>query len=234
MFGMGVSVGDYDNDGWPDFFVTGVGGNRLFRNTDDGKGGRRFVETTADAGVGGPGGWPTATNEKEFLAWNKPVNFSTSATFLDYDGDGRLDLFVCNYITWSPDFDVKQEFALVGHGRAYGPPRPFEGTQCFLYRNLDGKRFKDVSAGGFRSQSRGCWRCRPRSQRWQVARRHRVRRGRRLAGHRRRQRYGAEPVPQSARRHLQEIGWRAWTREHATRDGIGQRYRPGSLLARYR
>ena len=146
MFGMGVAVGDYDNDGWPDLFITGVGGNRLFRNTDNGKGGRRFVETTAEAGVAGPVGWPTSTTEKEFLAWGNKVNFSTSATFLDYDGDGRLDLFVCNYITWSPDFDVKQEFALVGHGRAYGPPRPFEGTQCFLYRNLDGKRFKDVSA----------------------------------------------------------------------------------------
>jgi hypothetical protein len=145
MFGMGVTVGDYDNDGWPDIFVTGVGGNRLFRNTDDGSGGRRFIETTAEAGVGGPGGWPTTSNEAEFLAWTKPVTFSTSAAFLDYDGDGRLDLFVCNYVTWSPDFDWKQNFNVAGQGRAYGPPRSFEGAQCFLYRNVDGKHFEDVS-----------------------------------------------------------------------------------------
>jgi hypothetical protein len=146
MYGMGVTAGDYDNDGWIDLFITGVGGNRLFHNVPDEKGGRRFVETTAEAGVAGPGGWPDVVGQQEFEAWNKPVAFGSSASFLDYDGDGRLDLFVCNYVTWSPDYDLKQDFQLVGHGRAYGPPRPFEGSQCILYRNVDGRHFKDVSA----------------------------------------------------------------------------------------
>src|SRR5438132_12015681 len=68
FYGMGVTVGDYDNDGWPDLFITGVGGNRLFRNVAADGGGRRFVEVTQSAGVGGPGGWPTAT-ASDFLKW---------------------------------------------------------------------------------------------------------------------------------------------------------------------
>jgi hypothetical protein len=145
MYGMGVAVGDYDNDGYPDIFVTGIGSNRLFRNMSDGKGGRRFVDVTAEAGVGGPGGWPD-WGEVNFEEWTKPLNFSTSATWLDYDGDGRLDLFVCNYVVWSPDKDLKQQFNLKGGDRAYGPPNAFEGTNCFLYRNLGNGKFEDVSA----------------------------------------------------------------------------------------
>src|SRR5437868_7114658 len=83
--------GAFGNDGWPDVFVTGVGGNRLFRNN----GGKRFVDVTASAGVGGPGGWPKTA--RDFLAHDRPLNWSTSAAWLDYDGDGLLDLFVCNY-----------------------------------------------------------------------------------------------------------------------------------------
>jgi hypothetical protein len=139
MYGMGVCVGDFDNDGWPDVFVTGVGGNRLFRNL----GGKRFEDVTARAGVGGPGGWTADPND--FLRHNEPVNWSTSATWLDYDGDGRLDLFVCNYVRWSPDYDLSQGFGLTGTGRAYGPPVAFEGAQCFLYHNLGFGRFEDVS-----------------------------------------------------------------------------------------
>src|SRR5438552_7631419 len=96
MYGMGVTVGDYDNDGWPDIFITGVGGNRLFRNVSDGQGGRRFEDVTAAAGVGGPGGWPTDL-KGDFLKLKTPLNWSSSAAFLDYDGDGLRDLFVCNY-----------------------------------------------------------------------------------------------------------------------------------------
>jgi hypothetical protein len=140
MFGMGVTVGDFDNDGWPDVFVTGVGGNRLFRNVE----GKRFEDVTARAGVGGPGGWPTGGGD--FLKWDRPINWSTSAAWLDYDGDGRLDLFVCNYVTWSPDYDLKLESSLKGaRDRAFGPPVAFPGSQCFLYRNKGDGTFEDVS-----------------------------------------------------------------------------------------
>jgi hypothetical protein len=140
MYGMGVAVGDYDNDGWPDLFITGVGGNRLFHN----EGGRRFHEVTRDAGVGGPGGWP-AVQTGDFRQQQTPLVFSTSATFLDYDGDGRLDLFVCNYVKWSPVIDLKHTDKIAGL-RTYGRPQGFEGTQCFLYRNVGSGRFEDVSA----------------------------------------------------------------------------------------
>lgn len=149
MYGMGVTVGDYDNDGYPDIFVTGIGGNRLFRNISDGQGGRRFVDVTTEAGVGGPGGWPDNWQDfkpETFETWEKPLNFSTSAAWMDYDGDGRLDLFVCNYVVWSPKKDLDQLFNLKGGGRAFGPPNAFEGTSCFLYRNLGDGKFEDVSA----------------------------------------------------------------------------------------
>jgi hypothetical protein len=148
LFGMGVTVGDVDNDGWPDIFITAVGGNRLFRNEaapeGSGAAGRRFRDVTASARVGGPGGWP-GWGVSDFFAWKKPLCWSTSAAFLDYDGDGWLDLFVCNYVTWSPDGDVKQGFHLTNNDRAYGPPRAFGGTQCFLYRNRGDGTFEDVS-----------------------------------------------------------------------------------------
>jgi enediyne biosynthesis protein E4 len=146
MYGMGVAVGDFDNDGHPDLYVTGVGGNHLFHNVEGPGGRRRFVDVTVEAGVGGPGGWPTVANGKEFSAWQKPIAFASSATFLDYDGDGRLDLFVCYYVTWSPAKDLSIEASLTGVGRAYLPPQQFEGAQCVLYRNVDGSHFKDVSA----------------------------------------------------------------------------------------
>jgi hypothetical protein len=150
FYGQGATVGDYDNDGWPDVFVTAVGGNHLFHNEpvdpNDPKKGRHFVEVTQQAGVGGPGGWP-AKLQGDFLSWKEPITWSTSASFLDYDGDGRLDLFVCNYVTWSPERDLALGANLAGANvRAYGPPTGFEGAQCILYRNLGGGKFEDVSA----------------------------------------------------------------------------------------
>jgi enediyne biosynthesis protein E4 len=145
MYGMGVTVGDYDNDGWQDIFVSGVGGNRLFHNVSDGHGGRRFEDVTQRAGVAGTGHWPSPS-EGEFLNVKTPISFPSSAAFLDYDGDGKLDIFVCHYITWSPFLDLSQPFTLEGVGRGFGPPNSFEGAQCRLYHNLGDGRFEDVSA----------------------------------------------------------------------------------------
>src|SRR5262245_33148454 len=144
MYGMGVAVGDIDNDGWPDLFITGVGGHRLFHNVADGTS-RRYEDVTEVAGVGGPRVWPDVKTAEEWYKWEPPVPFGASATFFDYDGDSRLDLFVCHYINWSPQKDLKLGATLVGVGRAYAPPIYFEGAQCALYRNVDGKRFEDVS-----------------------------------------------------------------------------------------
>jgi hypothetical protein len=142
VYGMGVAVGDFDNDGWPDLFISAVGGNRLFRNVE----GKRFEDVTARAGLGGPG-----LPEKDFLKHADPLSFPASCTFLDYDGDGRLDLFVCNYVTWSPAFDLGVKAILPGGARAYVPPQQFPGSYCTLYRNVDGTRFEDVSeAAGIR------------------------------------------------------------------------------------
>jgi hypothetical protein len=146
MYGMGATAGDYDNDGFIDLFVTGVGGNRLFHNEpidpQNPNKGRKFVEVK-DSGVNGPGGWPT--DGAEFVKHSQPINFSSSATWVDYDGDGKLDLFVCNYVEWSPTFDLANPGTLQGVGRAFGAPTFFAGTQCFLYRNLGGGKFDDVS-----------------------------------------------------------------------------------------
>ncbi|MCA9284439.1 MAG: VCBS repeat-containing protein, partial [Phycisphaerales bacterium] len=121
--GMGTAVGDYDNDGWRDLFVTTLGRNRLFHN-DHG----HFREVTDEAGVGG-----------EDDAW------STGAAFADYDNDGDLDLFVANYVKWSRDIDFEVDYQMTGVGRAYGPPTNFQGTQSVLYRNDGDGRFTDVS-----------------------------------------------------------------------------------------
>jgi hypothetical protein len=124
IYGMGVAAGDYDSDGRVDVFLSAVGANRLFRNVGDGK----FEDVTNIAGVAGDG-----------------KTWSTSSGFFDYDRDGDLDLFVCNYVVWSREYDVAQNFQLTGGGRAYGRPQNFEGTFPYLYRN-DGGKFTDVSA----------------------------------------------------------------------------------------
>lgn len=123
-YGMGAAIGDYDNDGLPDVFITAVGGNHLFHNDDKGK----FHEITGEAGVGG------STND-----------WSTGASFIDYDNDGKLDLFVCNYVQWSPEIDRAANFELPKIGRAYGPPRNFTGTFPRLYHNDGHGHFSDVS-----------------------------------------------------------------------------------------
>jgi enediyne biosynthesis protein E4 len=123
LYGMGVAIGDYDGDGWSDIFLTAVGHNKLLRN-DEGT----FRDVTEQAGVAGAED-----------VW------STACTWFDYNRDGRLDLFVCNYVKWSREIDVAQGFTLTGNERAYGPPLYFEGTLNYLYRNDGDGRFTDVS-----------------------------------------------------------------------------------------
>lgn len=123
IYGMGVAIGDFDNDGWTDLFISAVGGNKLMKNESG-----RFIEVTDHAGVAG------ATD-----AW------STSCGMIDYDNDGLLDLFVCNYVQWSRDIDISQSFSIDGQNRAYGPPRAFGGTYPYLYHNEGGGKFRDVS-----------------------------------------------------------------------------------------
>ena len=125
FYGMGVAIGDYDTDGLPDVFITGLHGNRLFHNDGNGK----FRDVTPAAGVGGGGD-----------------DWSTSAAWVDYDNDGKLDLFVCNYVRWSPQLDRSASFELPQIGRAYGPPRKFQGTFPYLYHNEGNGVFRDVSA----------------------------------------------------------------------------------------
>jgi hypothetical protein len=125
IYGMGAAIGDYDNDGLVDVFIAGVGGNHLFHNEGQGK----FKDVTVQAGVGGSGN-----------------DWSTSTAWFDYDNDGKLDLFVCNYVRWSREIDLEVGYKLVGHGRAYGQPMNFEGAFCGLYHNDGNGRFTDVSA----------------------------------------------------------------------------------------
>ncbi len=141
FYGLGVAVGDFDNDGYPDLFLTGIGGNHLFHNEK----GKTFTEVTAAAGVAAPVSLPKVSRA-EFDAWEAPIPFGSSCTFLDYDGDGRLDLFVCHYVKWSPKIDLGINSTLGGMGRSYSQPTDFEGSQCVLYRNIDGQHFQDVSA----------------------------------------------------------------------------------------
>ena len=121
FFGMGVAVGDYDNDGDPDVYLTALGGGHLFRN-DRGK----FVEVTDAANAHAGDGW------------------LTSAAFFDLENDGDLDLFVCCYVAWTPEIDRGISTQLTGVGRAYDPPNAFGGAFCTLLRN-DGGKFTDVS-----------------------------------------------------------------------------------------
>jgi hypothetical protein len=130
--GMGVAIGDIDNDGFPDLFLTCYGKpNVLYHNVKDGKGGRRFEDITARAGLA------------DHADWHDRANFSTSAAFLDYNNDGRLDLFVCSYVF----VDLKNYPSCTDKRDKWDscPPSAFKGTRCVLYRNNGNLTFTDVS-----------------------------------------------------------------------------------------
>ena len=132
MYGMGAAVGDYNNDGFPDILITCVGQNRLFKNTGKGT----FIDVTNASGLG------------------KRQAFSTSALWFDYDRDGLLDLFVCNYVKWSPEHDVfcSQD----GKHKSYCTPEAYVGQTCWLFHNRGNGTFEDATAssGIFDSSSK--------------------------------------------------------------------------------
>ncbi len=120
-FGMGVAAGDYDNDGLPDLYATGIGGNTLYHNNGNGT----FSDVTSSSGVAGSG-------------------WSTGAMFLDYDNDGLLDLFVSRYLAWDFSKDVFCGQTKPGY-RAYCHPDQFPAVSHVLFHNLGQGRFRDVS-----------------------------------------------------------------------------------------
>jgi hypothetical protein len=121
LYGMGVAVGDFDNDGHDDLFVTALGQSHLFHNNGNGT----FTDLTKQAGLWGP-------NE-----------FSTSAAWLDYDKDGKLDLVVVNYVQWSPEKDVY--CTLDGSRKSYCTPESYKGASARVWHNLGNGKFEDVT-----------------------------------------------------------------------------------------
>ena len=121
FFGLGVAIGDYDNDGFDDIFITAVGQSHLFHNNRNGT----FTDVTKAAGLWGP-------NE-----------FSTSAAWVDYDRDGKLDLVVANYVQWSEQGDLY--CTLDGAHKSYCTPESYKGTSVRLWRNLGNGKFEDAT-----------------------------------------------------------------------------------------
>src|SRR3984885_11069541 len=129
-WGFGVAIGDYDNDGWPDIYVSNYGKNRLFHNDHDGT----FTDVAEKAGV-------------------QLGNWSTGATFGDYDGDGRLDLFVPGYIHWDPDklpptpnpAEHAVNFCQFRGVAVMCGPRGLQGEPDHLFHNNGDGTFTDVS-----------------------------------------------------------------------------------------
>ena len=120
IYGLGVTIGDYDNDGRDDVYITALGGDHLFHNEGNG----HFHDATRDAGIANSA-------------------FSTGAAWLDYDRDGKLDLFVANYVQWTQQGDLW--CSLDGSTKSYCTPESYKGTSSRLYRNLGGGKFEDVT-----------------------------------------------------------------------------------------
>ena len=121
MIALGVAVGDYDNDGFDDLFISALGQSHLFHNNGNGT----FTDVTKSAGLWGP-------NE-----------FSTSAAWVDYDRDGKLDLVVANYVRWTEQTDLY--CTLDGAHKSYCTPESYKGTSLRLWHNLGGGKFEDAT-----------------------------------------------------------------------------------------
>jgi hypothetical protein len=121
IHGMGVAIGDYDNDGKDDVYLTALDGDHLFHN----EGGGHFRDVTKEAAIGNSG-------------------FGSSAAWFDYDRDGKLDLFVGNYVQWTPQGDLW--CSLDGSAKSYCTPESYKGSAARLYHNLGNGKFEDVTA----------------------------------------------------------------------------------------
>jgi hypothetical protein len=120
MYGMGVAIADYDNDGREDVYITAIDGDHLFHNEGHGK----FRDVTVASGI-------------------HNANFGTSAAWFDYDRDGKVDLFVANYVQWTEKGDLR--CSLDGAVRSYCTPESYKGTKSRLFHNLGGGKFEDVT-----------------------------------------------------------------------------------------
>jgi hypothetical protein len=121
IYGIGVAVGDYDNDGRDDVYITALEGDRLFHN----EGGGKFTDVTKASGINN-------------------ASFGTSVAWLDYDHDGKLDVFVANYVQWTQKGDIW--CSLDGSTKSYCTPESYKGTSSKLYHNLGNGKFEDVTA----------------------------------------------------------------------------------------
>ena len=127
-YGMGCAVGDYDNDGDPDLFISNVGPNVLYRNDGEGDGRWRFVDIAP------------RTILREDRDW------STGCAFVDYDLDGDLDLYVANYLHYELEQDVLGENGMLQRPRRHLAPTEYPGQRDYLYRNDGDDTFADVTA----------------------------------------------------------------------------------------
>jgi enediyne biosynthesis protein E4 len=133
LYGLGVTIGDFDNDGRDDVFFTALGQSHLFHNNGNGT----FTDVTRQAGMWGP-------NE-----------FSTAAAWIDYDKDGKLDLVVANYVQWTPDKDIY--CTLDGSRKSYCTPESYKGASARVWHNLGNGKFEDATpkSGLFDTTSKG-------------------------------------------------------------------------------
>ena len=121
MYGFGVAIGDFDNDGFDDIFISALGQSHLFRNNGNGT----FTDVTKSVGLWGPS------------------EFSTSAAWVDYDRDGKLDLVVANYVQWSEQGDLY--CTIDGAHKSYCTPESYKGASVRLWHNLGNGKFEDAT-----------------------------------------------------------------------------------------